>query len=322
VLVTRFELFLRSRGIAPAVLSKKTNSRQHLLRLRLGESLAPRRCILAITAACEALTGEAVAPEVLFESADALLACGRRRLRELHASDLDLLERAVAAGEIADTVQWSGIASETAAAYLLRAARQRIAGEAAAAEEIFAAARTMASALTATPRALAAALSAEALHGRAEARRELGRIDEALEDLAMAAALFATARYCDSEAAEVEYARAGALFRHGRHDEGIAAAQQARGHFLSARDARGAAHAEIAEARMRFDQDDTDGARAIFHRLRATLWKLRDRDALSRVWLGLALCDIRRGDRASARHWLHRAGVLPPSTGSGESAPW
>jgi len=318
VLVTRFELFLRSHGIAPSALSKKTvQSRQHVLRLRLGESLAPRRCILTIAAACEALTGEPVAPATLFESADVLLAGRGRRLSDTHAMDLTFLEKAINGREIGRTIRLSGIATETAAAYLLRAGRQRACAQPAEATAIFGAAIAMTRSLEAAPRELVAALYAEGLRARAGTLRQLGNIDEALEDLGIAAGSFAEARYCDGEAADVDSIRAGALFALGRSDEAIVAAQDARGHFLAAGDRRGAAHAELGEACMRFDHGDSDGARKIFHRLRETFWKLRDADTLTRVWLNLALCEIRRGDRASARHWLHRAGAAARSRGDG-----
>jgi tetratricopeptide (TPR) repeat protein len=202
------------------------------------------------------------------------------------------------------------VATETAAAYLLRAGRQRTDAEPAAAADIFGAALSMASSLAATSPELVAALCAEASKGRAETLRRMDRAEDALDDLVMATALFAEARYCDGEAADLDYARAGALFGLGHRVEGIVAAQDARGHYLAAGNASGAAHAEIAEACMRFDDGDTETARKLFHRLRRTLWKLRDSEALTGVWLNLALCEIGRGDGASARHWLVRAGAV------------
>jgi tetratricopeptide (TPR) repeat protein len=309
LLVTRLELFLRRCDVAPCALAKKTmHSRQHLLRLRMGESLPPRRCILLVTAACEVLTETTVAPETLFEAAGGMLASGGKRLSEMLASDFRRLDDAIGIeNAIRERVQVSGVASESAAVFLLRAGRQRIAEQPDAAAEIFGVAEAMTSSLTSSAPELVAALSAEAYKGRAGAMERLGLMDDALADLAAASAQFAEAQYCPGEAAEAEHSRARMLFGRGRSDEGVAAARAARGHFLSARNARGAAHAEIAEACMRLEQGDTEGARLLFHQLRQTLWKLRDANALTQVWLQLAQCEAQRGDEANARRWLRRA---------------
>jgi tetratricopeptide (TPR) repeat protein len=308
VLVTRLELFLRSRGIPPIALAKKTvHSRQHLLRLRLGESLPTRRCILATTGACEVLAAEPVVPETLFESADAMLATRRGRLSELHGPELSLLDSAVGAarpGEIATAIHATAVVTETAAAYLLRAARI---AQPAAAAEIFTAARAMASSLADTPPELVAAFSAEALKGRADALRHLARFEDALSDLATATTLYTEARYCENEAGQVDYTRAGVLYSQERWGEAVIAARSARGRFLAAHDRRRAAHAEIFEGCVRFEEGDIDGARKLFHQLRETLRQLRDSEALASVWANLAACEIRRGDTTSARHWLTRA---------------
>jgi tetratricopeptide (TPR) repeat protein len=311
VLVTRFELFLRSHSIAPTLLARKSvHSRQHVLRLRMGESLPTRRGILTLTGTCEALAGEALLPETLFEGAGALVASGRFRLSEVHASVLALLDGALTEStpeNIVDAIRKTRVASETAAATLLRAARARIDVNPAEAAEIYAAAMVMAAALPGSARELVAALSAEALKGRANALRHLGRYDDALADLTAAAKLFAEARYCDSEAAQVDLTRAGVLFRQERWAEAAPVARAARSRFLAVQDRRRAAHAEMIEACVHFEEGDVDGARKRFHELRATFRKLRDSDALARVWIDIALCEIRSGDAASARHWLNRA---------------
>ncbi len=311
MLVIRFELFLRSRGIAPIALAKKAvHSRQHLLRLRRGESLPTRRGILTLTGACEVLAGEPLLPESLFEGAHVLLATARYRLSDVHAPALALLQSILEKSppeKIVDAVRQTKVTTETAVAHLLRIAGKRIDVHPAAAAEIYAAAMVMATSLAGSVRELVAALSAEALKGRANALRHLGRYDDALADLATAAKLFVEARYCEGEAAQVDLTRAGVLFRQERWADAVAAAQNARSRFLAVKDRRRAAHAEIIEACIRFEQGDTVGALKLFHELRAALRKLRDSDALARVWLNLALCEIRRGDDASARYWLNRA---------------
>jgi hypothetical protein len=65
---TRLEIFLKSRGIKPAHLARKSGySRQHLLRLRLGRLLPSLSCIAALTLSARRLTREPVIPLDLFE---------------------------------------------------------------------------------------------------------------------------------------------------------------------------------------------------------------------------------------------------------------
>lgn len=65
---TRFETFLKSRGIKPAHLARESGySRQHLLRIRMGRMEPTRRCIAAIVVAVRRLTHENVRAEQLFD---------------------------------------------------------------------------------------------------------------------------------------------------------------------------------------------------------------------------------------------------------------
>jgi hypothetical protein len=41
--------------------------------------------------------------------------------------------------------------------------------------------------------------------------------------------------------------------------------------------------------------------------LRKPLEQVKDRDALARLWMNLAVCDLRRREPSIARHWLNRA---------------
>jgi predicted transcriptional regulator len=66
--LTRFESFLKSKRIKPAHLARESGySRQHLLRLRQGKMDPTRRCIAAIVAACEKLSGAPVQADELFD---------------------------------------------------------------------------------------------------------------------------------------------------------------------------------------------------------------------------------------------------------------
>jgi len=65
---TKFEPFLRSRGITPSHLARESGySRQHLLRIRLGRMKPACRCVVLIVAACRRLCRENVSATDLFE---------------------------------------------------------------------------------------------------------------------------------------------------------------------------------------------------------------------------------------------------------------
>lgn len=310
-LLTRLELFLRRENIAPlAVAQAAVYSRQHLLRVRLGEGGPTRRFVIDVTAACKKLSGKAVTPGMLFERGDALLASAHQRLSRMFAADLRRL--AVFLDNI-DSDDWTervldaGIESETAVRHLLRVGMPLIDQEPRDAAPIFAAAAGMAARLRETEPELAASLQAHALKGRANALRHIGEFDTALADLALAGQLFLKARFCMNEAGRVAYTRGTVLFKMERWADARAAAQQARARFVSTSDARRAAHADLLLAGILFDEGHVDAARDTWLRLRGILDDLGDSDALARVWQNLGACEIRRGDGAEARHWLRYA---------------
>jgi hypothetical protein len=65
---TKLEAFLRSRGIKPAHLARESGySRQHLLRIRLGQMEPTRRCMVEVAAACARLSRERVTVTDVFD---------------------------------------------------------------------------------------------------------------------------------------------------------------------------------------------------------------------------------------------------------------
>ncbi|MCU1230430.1 MAG: hypothetical protein JWO97_3314 [Acidobacteria bacterium] len=269
-----------------------------------------RRAIITLTTACRAITGEDVTPETLFERSELLLHSARHRLSEFHARDLAALDTAIKgtnAEALREAIATTNANSETAVLYLLHTARRMIDREPLMAAEIFAAAMLTSTSLRDSSRELVASLAGEALKGRANALRQLGDFSSALTDLHTAARQFAAARFCAREAGGVEYTRAIVYLSMEARDEAAKAARAARKHFLDAHDTRRAAHVGIVEAGIYFERGDTDVARTMFLELRKILGDTRDHDALARVWLNLGACEIRRGDKTAARHWLTRA---------------
>ena len=310
-LLTRLELFLRRARVAPLALARATSySRQHLLRVRLGEANPTRRLILDVTAACGKVSGEAVTPGTLFERGDELFRSPHQRLSRLFAPDLKrlaVLLEDVTYDDWSERVLAAGIASETTVGQLLRAGSTRTDREPRQAATIFSTAAAMATRLAGTAPELAASLQAHALKGRANALCHLGRFVAALADLELASSLFLEARYCTNEAGRVAYTRGMVLFKTERWVEGRNAAQEARARFVAAGDARRAAYADLLLAAILFDEGNPGLARETWLRLLGILADLGDWEALARVWQNLGACEIRRGDARAARFWLQRA---------------
>jgi tetratricopeptide (TPR) repeat protein len=308
---TRLELFLRRKDLAPLAVAKAAvYSRQHLLRVRLGEVGPTRRFVTDVTKACKKLSNEPVTPGMLFERGQELLESSYQRLSSLFTEEMRQIAAFLGSVQGDDwpaRVLAAGIESETLVGYLLRVGEPRIDKAPRQAAAIFFTAAGMATRLRDTQPELAASLQAHALTGRANALRHLGEFDEALADLALAARLFGKARYCVNEAGRVEYTRGGVLFKMERFADARSAAQQARARFVSTGDTRRAAHADLLLAGILFDEGSVDAAREMWLRLRAILDDLGDSDALARVWQNLGACEVKRGDAPSARHWLRYA---------------
>lgn len=311
MLVTRLELVLRKLNLGRRTdfAERSGYTRQHFLRLRNGGD-ATRGGILAVTEAVQEATTEPVTSSMLFERAEVLLRGRGQRLSTVHAADrraLDMQLRAPVDETFSDRIAESGIASETSVRYLLMAARKRLDRAPAEAAAIYLAAAHMGTLLRETPPELAAALEAEALRGRANALGMLGRFDDALLCLAMAGRLFAEARYCSDEAGDVEYTRAVMLFKQEQWDDALAASHTALRRFRQSGDSRRIARSQLLQANVLFEQGSWDAARTIWLHVRKTLTTLRDKDGLARVAMNLGVCEMRRGKRKEARHWLNRA---------------
>lgn len=269
-----------------------------------------RRFVVDMTGACKRLSREVVTPGTLFERGDELLQSPYQRLGRLFLRDLRLLDNLlvnVPEERLAESVVAAGARSETAVAYLLRQGESRIDRKPTEAAAIFHSAAAMAAELAATAPELVASLQAHALKGRANALRHTGQFDAALTDLALAAKLFLKARYCTTEAGQVEYTRATVLFKMERWEEAMAATHRARAQFVTAGDTRRAVHADLLKAGILFEQGDVNGARDMWLRLLSILADLKDVETLSRVWQNLGACEIRRGQAKEARHWLRQA---------------
>lgn len=249
MLLTRLEYFIRANQLRPADIARLAEyARQHLLDIRKGEYEPSRRFILETTRAISSLINRQVPPSELFERADALLETNAKRLRHVHAHELNVLGAML---PLAHESGWpeqiidSGIATETAVRYLLTHGEELTDEKPAIAAVVFSTALQIAARLADTPAALKDSLQANALRGRANALAHIARFDDALADLHVAAGLFVSARFCTHDAGRVEYTRGMILFKFERFRDAAQAAQAARRHFLHAKDMRRVAHENV-----------------------------------------------------------------------------
>jgi tetratricopeptide (TPR) repeat protein len=311
MLLTRLELYLRSTNLRLLeVVQLSGVTRQHFLRLRMGEGNPTVGTILAVTGAARKLSGERVKPGVLFERVDSLLRTTALRLSLVHREDrkaLDALLAQAITARFSEFVSSTGVASETALRHLLDAAKARLNTNPAAAAAIYEGAVDMGTALRSSPRQLAASLVAHALKGRANALRRLGSFDDALTCLTMAGELFVDAAYCTAEAGQVAYTRATVLFELELWDDALDATRFARKRFVQSGDVRRTANADLLEANILFEQGDADAARVMWIRLTKVLRRVRAWEDLPRVWVNLGVCDTKQNRPADARLWLNKA---------------
>jgi tetratricopeptide (TPR) repeat protein len=313
VLLTRLELVIRRENLRTSAITARARthfSRQHLHDIRLAKALPSARFIRVSTRVISSLASRRYKPADLFERADQLLETSSKRLRAVHAQDLDVLTAILPLAGLpdwADTIASTGIASETAAAFLIHRGDAVIDQVPAAAESIFTATATMAAALTSSPAELVASLHGHALRGRGNARRHLAKYNDALTDLQQAATDFERARFCPIDVGRVEYSRAGILFKMERYKLALAAVRAARRHYLAGSDERLVAHADILEAGILFEQGSLVEARNVWANVERLLGVLRDHANRARVWQNLGAVETKLGNAAAARHWLRRA---------------
>lgn len=311
MLLTRLELMLRIADLKPAAFARGLAfARPHIASVRHGANEPARKFIVDATKAYRRLTGKRVAPEDLFERADALLRGTKTRLKAVHATDLARLEEALIGlrtGAAAETIIATGVASETCVRCLLREAAYELDRTPALAARIFEAAMLMCERLTASPPQLAAALAGYATKGYANALRHLGRFDEALDTLVGAAAYFKDAQYCDDEVGQVEHTRALVLFKMERWRESRHATREARRYFIRTRNARRVARTDLLEAAICYEEGDLVRAREIWSQLRTRFAAMREREWLARTWLNLGAVHVRLRSEGAARHCLNRA---------------
>lgn len=311
MLLTRLELFLRRSSLRPVEFARAAGyTRQHFRRLRMGESDATRGGILSVIGVARKTTGKRVTPDLLFERGESFLKGSGQRLSVMHAEDrraLDALLAEDVTDQFVERLRETGVASETAALYLLRAGQKRLETHPDAAATIYDAATSIGAMLRDSPRELVQSLQAQAHKGRANALRILGRFEEASLCLARAVDRFIDAGYCADEAGQVGYIRALILLEIEMWDDALPVTRSARNFFVQTGDTRRAAKAEMLEAVALFEQGETDEAHATWIRLTKVLASIRAREDLARVWLNLGNCEIRRNRPADARRWLSKA---------------
>jgi tetratricopeptide (TPR) repeat protein len=292
VLLTRLELFIRRDDLEPVKFGRAAGySRMHFYRLRMGERDATRAAILAVTGAARRLTRKRVSAASLFERADALLKGGGQRLSAAHRADRavladllrDIHDQPDNLPRFGERLQASGVASETAVTYLIRAGEALLITNPEAAGIVFKGAVDMSAALNDSPRELVQALLGHSYLGCANALRLLVKFNDALFCLARARERFIDAAYCADEAGGADYIRATIYLQLEQWEEALSAVRLALRYYRQTSDTRGAAKAEVLEAVILFELGDMDAAHAKWMRLTKVFAQLRQRNDLARA---------------------------------------
>ena len=318
---TRLEFIIRSKRIKPGELARRAAySRQHLARMRDGlPSLA--RSEDAVLEALREMTGSRLEREAVFEPKSARLADvfggaevrrGRKNTKKRTAANaatpgIRFAAMDDRAFEITVERIWSASASEALVRDLLDAGEVLLDREPQRANVVYELAWTFVGKLESTPSLLLHALRGAAEKGHSNALRMLGRFTDAVATLKRAERDFEAATYCTRELGYTRYCLGTVRFKMERWSDAEKAVAAARELLDSEHDRGGVVNCDIVQGCVYLERGDLDRAREIFLAQRKIVERRHDEETLARVWMNLAVCELRRRDIPPATHWLDRA---------------
>jgi tetratricopeptide (TPR) repeat protein len=308
---TRLELIIRSKELRPAALARAARlSREHVRRMREGQRVSSK-AEDSILDGLHALTGRTYTRGDVIEGAPSAwiawmeeLQGKRTRGASLGASLLAVTDAAfVASLEAARAVR----PSESATRDLLDAGEALLDTAPARADAVYVATLDIVARLTATLEPLARALAGHAEKGRANALRMSGQYRVALGALARAERHFIAARYCRRELGYARYCAGTVLLKMERWNDAEAVVLRARA-FLDAEHERGGViNCDVVLGCIFLERGELDRAREMFARQEKLVSARNDRETLARLWMNIAVCDLRRHDARAAAAGLDRA---------------
>ncbi len=293
---TRLELIIRSKGLKPSDLAKKSSySRQHLSLMREGR-LTSERSQDAVVEAVRNELQEPIERSAIFEQPQTIGAVLE-----------DVTELSDRAFKTRVPNLKNAYRSEAGIRSLLDAGEKLLDRKPRRAEELYSLASEIVPSLPDTPAPLGRSLRGLAEKGRANALRMMGRYADALSALLESEAAFEAARYCRRELGYARYCRATVLFKMEQWVEAYRAAHSARGLLEAEHDRAGVVNCDILKACITLEWGELDRAREMFLALRKTVEARHDHRRLADLWMNLVICDLRRGETVGAALWLGRA---------------
>jgi tetratricopeptide (TPR) repeat protein len=197
--------------------------------------------------------------------------------------------------------------SETGTRDLLNAGEALLDTAPARADAVYVAALGMITRLTATPEPLARALAGHAEKGRANALRMGGEYRAALGALARAERHFIAAQYCRRELGYARYCGGTVLFKMERWNDAEAIILRARAFLDTEHERAGVIGCDVMLGCIFLERGELDRARDMFARQEKLVAARNDRETLARLWMNIAVCDLRRHDAPAAAAGLDRA---------------
>lgn len=310
---TRLEFIIRSRNLRPAALARASGlSREHVRRMREGLRVSSRAEDDVVNGLHE-LTGRTIARADVIEPKNAtvawvawLEALPGRRPRGPALGALLLTPDELECSALLDAAR-TVRPSEMGVRDLLAAGEILLDSAPVRADAVYQVALDAVKRLPSTPEPLARSLAGHAEKGRANALRMRGQYREALSALARTERHFIAARYCRRELGYARYCGGTVLFKMERWDDAEAVIQRARVFLDAEHERAGVINCDVVLGCIFLERGELDRAREVFVRQEKLVAARSDRETLARLWMNIAVCDLRRYDLSAATAGLQRA---------------
>jgi tetratricopeptide (TPR) repeat protein len=310
---TRLEFIIRSKNVRPAALARAARlSREHVRRMRVGLRVSSK-AEDDVLEGLQELAGrtytraDVMEPESVTAGWIAWLhALPGHRSRGPSLGMLLLAFREsdfVAALDTARDVE----PSEMGVRDLLDAGDLLLDSAPVRADAVYQATLRVVAGLTATPEPLAQALAGHAEKGRANALRMRGEYRAALSALVRTERHFIAARYCRRELGYARYCGGTVLFKMERWNDSEAIIQRARVFLDAEHERAGVINCDVVLGCIFLERGELDRAREIFTKQEKVVVARNDRETLARLWMNIAVCDLRRHDAPAAATGIARA---------------
>jgi tetratricopeptide (TPR) repeat protein len=325
--ITRLELVLRAYGLKPArVAGRAGYARTHLLRLRQGWNASPRARAAVASAVNEEASRLPVNPGTLgvddvfepdrpsFTEVGLIPLQASHEARKVSGTPGDLspylkdLSETVFDSLVSRMEADQRVRSESNTRVLLWTAEGLLDVAPRRAVALYELATIFAKSLRSSPPRLRSALLGHGAKGASNALRMSGDYGAAQQALTAAENWFQRAEVCEIELGQTRYTRAAVLFKMERWTEAREVAASALALFQRLGNRERILHARLLLAAIALDAGNVDEAHTAFVALRKPVEASGDASCLARLWLNLAVCELRRRRHwQAAEHWLDRA---------------